>query len=188
MARFVDLYFRALKFAVVACLSGMVILVFGNVVLRYIFNSGIAITEEFSRWLFVWLTFFGATVALREHTHLGMDSVVSRLPLWGKKLAFVLSHAMMIGCVLIMLYGGWYLVVVNNDIYAAATGLPISMFYGIELIFAVTATPLLVYELFMVVTGRATEESLVQIKDSEEEVDFDKLEHEIGSKPDAPAR
>jgi TRAP-type transport system small permease protein len=188
MARFVDLYFRALKFAVVACLSSMVILVFGNVVLRYVFNSGIAISEEFSRWLFVWLTFFGATVALREHTHLGMDSVVSRLPVMGKKIAFVASHVMMLGCVLIMLYGGWYLVVVNNDIYAAATGLPISMFYGVEVIFAISAIPILVYELFMVVTGRVAEDELVQIKDSEEEVDFDKIEREARANPDSPAR
>jgi TRAP-type transport system small permease protein len=188
MARLVDLYFRVLKFAVVACLSSMVILVFSNVVLRYVFNTGIAIAEEFSRWLFVWLTFFGATIALREHTHLGMDSVVSRLPVMGKKVAFVASHAMMIGCVLIMLYGGWYLVVVNNDIYAAATGLPISMFYGVEVIFAISAIPLLAYELFMVVTGRISEDDLVQIKDSEEEVDYDKLEDDVGAKPGSSAR
>ena len=188
MARYVDLYFRLLKFAVVACLSSMVILVFGNVVLRYAFNSGIAISEEFSRWLFVWLTFFGATIALREHTHLGMDSVVSRLPVMGKKIAFVTSHAMMIGCVLIMLYGGWYLVVVNNDIYAAASGLPISMFYGVEVIFAITAVPLLGYELLMVVTGRVSDDNLVQIRDSEDEIDLDKVAQEIGTKPDASGR
>ncbi len=49
----------------------MVVLVFGNVVLRYAFNSGITVSEELSRWLFVWLTFVGAVVALRDHAHLG---------------------------------------------------------------------------------------------------------------------
>ena len=57
----------------------MVILVFGNVVLRYGFNSGIAISEELSRWLLVWLTFLGAIVALREHAHLGVDTLVRAL-------------------------------------------------------------------------------------------------------------
>ena len=37
----------------------MVVLVFGNVVLRYAFNSGLTMSEEVSRWLFVWLTFMG---------------------------------------------------------------------------------------------------------------------------------
>ena len=57
----------------------MVVLVFGNVVLRYAFNSGITVSEELSRWLFVWLTFLGAIVALREHGHLGTEVLVSRL-------------------------------------------------------------------------------------------------------------
>ena len=85
-------YFRLLKFIIVCCLAVMVVLVFGNVVLRYAFNSGITVSEELSRWLFVWLTFLGATVAMKEHTHLGMDSVVSRLPAWGKKACFIVSH------------------------------------------------------------------------------------------------
>ena len=63
MAKIIDLYFRALKFLVALCLASMVALVFGNVVLRYVFSSGITFSEEFSRWLFVWLTFFGAIVA-----------------------------------------------------------------------------------------------------------------------------
>src|SRR2546423_2066887 len=44
----------------------MMILVFGNVVLRYALNSGITMSEEMSRWLFVWMTFLGAIVALKE--------------------------------------------------------------------------------------------------------------------------
>ena len=84
MTRVVDWYFKLLRFFIVAALAVMVVLVFGNVVLRYAFNSGITESEELSRWLFVWLTFVGAIVAMRDRAHLGMDSVVSRLPLAGK--------------------------------------------------------------------------------------------------------
>ena len=84
------------------CLAVMVLLVFGNVVLRYTFNSGITVSEELSRWLFVWLTFMGAVVALREHGHLGTDVLVSRLPAGGKKVCLVLAQ-------LSMLYVSWLL-------------------------------------------------------------------------------
>jgi TRAP-type C4-dicarboxylate transport system permease small subunit len=60
-----------LKIAITLCLAVMVVLVFDNVVLRYGFNLGITVSEEISRWLFVWLTFLGAIVAMREHGHLG---------------------------------------------------------------------------------------------------------------------
>ena len=61
---------RAIDLLIAAALAVMVVLVFGNVVLRYALNSGIAVSEELSRWLFVWLCFLGAVVALRDGAHL----------------------------------------------------------------------------------------------------------------------
>ena len=60
MDRALDLYCSFLKFLIALCLAVMVVLVFGNVFLRYGFNSGITVSEELSRWLLVWLTFLGA--------------------------------------------------------------------------------------------------------------------------------
>lgn len=47
-----------LNVAIAFSLASMAILVFGNVVLRYAFNSGITWSEEMSRFLFVWMVFF----------------------------------------------------------------------------------------------------------------------------------
>lgn len=176
MVKIVDWYFRLLKFAVFACLATMVVLVFGNVVLRYVFSSGITFSEEFSRWLFVWLTFFGAIVAMREHTHLGMDSFVSRLPVWGKKLCYVLSHLLMIFCCVMLLIGGWEQTKINMETEAAATGLPVSLFYGIILVFGASAIPILLYDLYLMISGQIGDDDLIQIKESEEEVEFEELE------------
>ncbi|WP_157270664.1 TRAP transporter small permease, partial [Azohydromonas aeria] len=57
MKRLIDGYCRVLDALIALALAVMVVLVFGNVVLRYAFNSGITVSEEVSRWLFVWLTF-----------------------------------------------------------------------------------------------------------------------------------
>ena len=76
----IDRYCRFLTYLIALALAVMVVLVFGNVVLRYGFNSGIAVSEEVSRWLFVWLTFMGATVAIKEHGHLGTDFLLAKLP------------------------------------------------------------------------------------------------------------
>ena len=51
--RLIDLYCRLLKVTIAACLAVMVVLVFTNVVMRYLFNSGIPTSEELSRWLLV---------------------------------------------------------------------------------------------------------------------------------------
>jgi len=62
--RLIDLYYAMLKALIALLLAGMVVLVFGNVVLRYAFNSGIPVSEELARWFFVWMVFLGAIVAL----------------------------------------------------------------------------------------------------------------------------
>ncbi len=80
-------YCKVLEVIIAICLMAMVVLVFGNVVLRYAFNSGITVSEELSRWFFVWLTFLGAVIALREHAHLGTEVVVGKLPPAAKRAA-----------------------------------------------------------------------------------------------------
>jgi TRAP-type C4-dicarboxylate transport system permease small subunit len=166
------------------CMMGMVILVFGNVVLRYGFNSGISISEELSRWLFVWLVFVGAVVALRDHAHLGMDSVVSRLPAWGKKICFILSNVLMLGCVWLFFSGTWQQTVINVDNMAPATGLSMGYFYySVGLVFSVGAGGLLLRNLWQALTGKLAEKDLVQVRESEDKVELAKLheQEEAGS-------
>ncbi len=88
-------------------LAVMVVLVFGNVVLRYGFNSGITVSEEVSRWLFIWMTFLGAVVALKEHGHLGIDMVVQKLPPIGKKICLAVGHVVMLYIVWLLFQGSW---------------------------------------------------------------------------------
>ena len=79
---FIDRCCRWINLLIALALAVMVLLVFGSVVLRYVFNSGISVSEELSRWLFVWITFLGAIVAVKEHGHLGTDLVLIKLPPW----------------------------------------------------------------------------------------------------------
>ena len=95
MTRVIDGYCRLLDALIAAALALMVVLVFGNVVLRYGFNSGITVSEELSRWLFLWMTFLGAVVAMKEHAHLGSDMLVSRLPRIGKRICLIAGQLLM---------------------------------------------------------------------------------------------
>jgi TRAP-type transport system small permease protein len=104
------------------CLAAMVVLVFGNVVLRYAFNMGITLSEEVSRWLFVYLTFLGAIVAMREHGHLGVDTLVKRLPPIGKKICLAASQLLMLYATWLFLNGSWEQTMINLDVKAPASG------------------------------------------------------------------
>jgi TRAP-type C4-dicarboxylate transport system permease small subunit len=170
MSRIVDGYFRLLRFFIAVCLAIMVLLVFGNVVLRYAFNSGITVSEELSRWLFVWLTFVGAVVALRNHAHIGMDSIVRRLPGWGKKACFVASNVLMLYCVYLFFRGSWSQTIINLDNEAPATGLSSGYFYySVGVFFCMTAAALLLHDLWHAVSGRLVERDMIQVRESGEQ-------------------
>lgn len=174
MTQLVDGTFRLMRAFIAACLFVMVILVFGNVVLRYVFNTGITVSEELSRWLFVWMTYVGAIVAMRDRAHLGMDSLVSRLPLWGKKACFIVSNLLMLYAIWLFGRGSWQQTVINMDNMAPATGLSSGIYYyGVGIFFSVCAAIIVVHHLFQISTGRMTDEELIQIKESEEVVDVD---------------
>jgi TRAP-type C4-dicarboxylate transport system permease small subunit len=159
---------RALERLIALMLAVMVVLVFGNVVLRYAFNSGIAVSEEISRWLFVWLTFLGAIVALKEHGHLGTDFLVSRLGLTGKKLCLVISHLLMLYTTWLMFIGSLEQARINWDVQAPVTGASMAIFYASGVVFAVAAALILLRELALAVSGRLDDKDLVMVQESEE--------------------
>jgi TRAP-type C4-dicarboxylate transport system permease small subunit len=161
---------RFLNLTIALALAIMVVLVFGNVVLRYVFNSGIAISEEMSRWLFVWITFLGGIAAIHENAHLGTDMLVSRLSAGGKKACYVLAHLIMIYLTWLCLKGSWQQTLLNADMAAPVTGISMALFYASGVVFSVCAGVLLVLRLFRVLSGGAKGQALVMSTESEESI------------------
>lgn len=161
-------YCRLLSWFMVASLALMVVMVFGNVVMRYAFNSGITLSEELSRWLFVWMTFMGAVVALHERAHLGTDALVSRLPRIGQKFCLLLSLVLMCFICWLMFRGAWEQVKINWDSTSAVMETRMGYFYASGMVFAILAAPVLLLNLFRLLTNRLSDEELVGIRESEE--------------------
>jgi tripartite ATP-independent transporter DctM subunit len=176
MNMLIEGYFKLLKVLIALFLAIMVVLVFGNVVLRYGFNSGITVSEEVSRWLFVWLTFLGAIIALREHGHLGVDMLVRRLPNLGKRACLIISQLLMLYATWLLLQGSWEQTLINWDVAAPASGLSTGWFYGVGIVFGISSGLILLADLYRAVTGRMSDEELVMVKESEEQEEFEALQ------------
>ena len=178
--RCIDSVCRMLNFAIAALLAVMVILVFGNVVARYGFNSGITISEELSRWMFIWMTFLGAVVALRERGHLGMDMLVSRLSRTGKTCCFALGQLLMLYIVGLIFKGSWEQAVINADVKAPVSGAPMAIVYASGVVFAVLSGLILLVDLYRTLTGRLRESDLIMIQESEDAGQLKQLLQEHG--------
>lgn len=179
MKKIIAHFTRLLDWLIAGFLAIMVVLVFGNVVLRYGFNSGITVSEEVSRWLFIWLTFLGAVVAIKERAHLGTDMFVSRLPVWGKKICLVLGHLLMLYLTWLFFSGSLDQARINWDVKAPATGISVAVFYSAGIAFSVCAAVLLVFELVLALSGRLSEEELVMVTESEEQAELKALQTQL---------
>ena len=172
MSKAINLFFKLLEFLVVACLVAMVVMVFGNVVLRYGLNSGIDISDEMSRYCFIWLTYIGAMVAMREKGHLGVDSLVRRLPLLGKQVCFFLSESLMLGCNIRFLMGTWQMHELQVSNVSPVVGISMIWVYGIGYVVSVVMSLINLSMLYKLLTGQLREEDLVVVIESEDTVDL----------------
>ena len=173
--KLIDQTCRLFSFLMVVALGLMVLMVFGNVVLRYGFNSGITVSEEISRWLFIWMTFLGAVVALKEHGHLGVDMVVQKLPPIGKKICLAVGHAVMLYIVWLLLQGSIAQARINWDVTAPVTGASMAIVYAAGIVFSVLAGLILALDLLRLLTGRIADHELVMVQESEEAVQLQQI-------------
>lgn len=151
---------RALELTIVACLAAMAILVFGNVVLRYGFDSGIAVSEELSRLLFVWLIFLGAILASRQHAHIGFDTLVKSLGAKWKKAAIALTGTLMLAACVIFVVGGWQQTNINLDNSYPVLGISYAWLHGSAMVFGVGMAISIVFNMWDALTQPHTDEEL----------------------------
>ncbi len=81
------------------------LILFCNVVARYVFNTGVVWAEELVRYEIIWLVFIGGSVAARKGIHIGVDVILHVLPRRGAQAVRVVVAAL---CVVFCLALAWY--------------------------------------------------------------------------------
>ncbi|WP_105382735.1 TRAP transporter small permease [Neorhizobium alkalisoli] len=160
MQKAIDLFYKFLEFLLIILLAGMALMVFANVVLRYGFNSGLNVSEEMSRYFFVWLTFIGAVVTFREYGHLGVETLVALFGRTGRIICMMVSNIIIILCSAIFFWGTWNQLPINASMVAPVTGLSMAWVYGIGFFTGAGCTIIALERLVRLLTGRVTEDEL----------------------------
>ncbi|MFS0756623.1 TRAP transporter small permease [Noviherbaspirillum sp. 1P10PC] len=144
---------RLVEWLMALALAIMVVLVFGNVVLRYAFGSGLAWAEEVARLMFVWLIFLGAILALRHHAHIGVEMLQQRLSPKVRRACAVVSHLFMLYALWLFLYGSWNQTVIGLDTYSTVLRFPNAFMASAGLLCAASMTLLVAVNLVRILTG-----------------------------------
>jgi TRAP-type C4-dicarboxylate transport system permease small subunit len=75
----------------------MVVIVFAQVIFRFVLRASLPWSEEAARYIMVWISMLGAGIGIRRKGHIGVEAVVMLLPVAFKKAAAALTAAIASG-------------------------------------------------------------------------------------------
>jgi len=84
----------------------MTLLVFAEVIFRFIFNTGFLWMEEVTLTLGAWFVLFGMSYGVKVGGHIGVDAFVKKLPPHAKKLSAIIAIIVCLAYCCMFLYGG----------------------------------------------------------------------------------
>ena len=82
---------KAMEYAAALLMFSLFMIVFIQVVFRYVIQASLPWTEEMARYLFVWLIFVTTSLCVRKQVHLGIDFLTVRFPDWVQRHLYILS-------------------------------------------------------------------------------------------------
>ena len=173
-----DALTRALEVVMVLCLVVMLVMVFGNVVLRLGFNTGIDLSEEMPRFAFVWMTFLGAIVGMRRRAHLGVDMLVQALPVLGRRICWGISQAVMLVCSLYIFYGTYLQHEIIKGNASPVAQISMLWVFGVSYITGAAIALICLSNLIRLLAGKVPDTELIDVHE-EGMADAMEAEHEM---------
>ena len=86
-------------------LAAMTLITFVTVVTRYVFDFPLSYIDQLVPNLFVWVTFLGASAAVKRHAHLGLSMIYDAFPAGVRA---VLDVAILVGTSALFAVTAWY--------------------------------------------------------------------------------
>lgn len=117
------------KWLTVVILGGMTLLIFTQVLCRFVFNAPLAWSEEIAKYLFIWMTFIAGYMGARRGKHIGVEAVQKALPPMGGKILKCFSNmvcAAFFGAVIYYTLRFWGKLAMQTS---PALGIPIAFVY-----------------------------------------------------------
>ncbi len=106
----------------------MVIIIFVQVIMRFVFNNSLYWSEELGKFIFIWISWMGLSLAERKGEHIIITMLTDKLPPVPAKIFNIISKIIVIGICAITCYYGTSLVMSQAGTHYA--GIKISVAWG----------------------------------------------------------
>lgn len=165
MARLLNSLFRGVEILMVLLLAAMIFFVFLNVILRFLFDTGLVWSEEVARLAFIFLVYLGTIGAYRDNRHLGVEALIERVGPAAAKVLYAVVQLIVIWVMALLAMGSWDLAVQSLNDRWVATQFPRWAVSGIGVLTGVAIIIIALANLFRLVVQRESVERLMAITD-----------------------
>ncbi len=128
--RISDTLNRITEVILVLILTAMAVVVFLQVIFRYVLNFPLFWTEEFARYCLVWASLLGSAVAVKRGQHIAVTVLVERFPPPLSRVCKVMALISVVMMLSIILWGGIQLVAITRAQISPALRMPMSVPYA----------------------------------------------------------
>lgn len=130
MNKIINVIDRCLEWIMVSLMAVLVVDVTWQVVSRYLLGEASSFSEEVARYLLIWIGLLGSSYAYRMKMHLAFDLITNKVT--GRKkywMELVIHGFIIFFSVVVLIFGGWYLVQLTWELNQLSASLQISLAY-----------------------------------------------------------
>ena len=131
MKRIIDIIENIHEKVMIVLYIIIVIVVFIEVIARYIFHSSLLWSTELVSFTFIWLVFLSASHAVKEHSHFVLDLASDFLPKTVIKIFDVIVSIVLYVVVFIFIIFGYQFMLVCGSGFSSALGIRLGWLYQI---------------------------------------------------------
>ena len=107
----------------------MTVMIFLQVIYRYVLGDSLSFSEELARYMFIWSVAMRSALALRTRSHIGVEILVERLPETISSQARIVANVLNLTFFGLLIWYGFEMVFETMDQESAALELPMGYVY-----------------------------------------------------------
>ena len=121
---------RICEYVVLILLFSMVVVVFLQVIFRFVLHNSLSWSEEFARYIMIWLSFLGISIGVKKKAHIGVEIFANLLKGKAKKALLIFSYLFSFIFFSILIYYGYKILGITKMQVSPSMGISMAIPYS----------------------------------------------------------
>lgn len=149
---------KAVVYFCAILMFAMAVIVTAQVISRYVAGRPFTWSEELARYIFVWMTFLGMAIGVKQGSHVALDILVKKLKGVSQKTLMLINNVLLLVFSISLSVSGINLVQLGMLQKSPTLQIPMQFVYIVIPVSGILMTYFILGEMIRTVTGKASKE------------------------------